>query len=66
MNAHILAHFYDVAREGWVFRGALMAIGSGMLLKMKGKQTVPVMIYRAALSPEFKTTIIEQISKCDF
>jgi len=44
--------------------GKIRRLAIGLMRKVKGKQTVPVMMYRAALSPEFRTTIIEQISKC--
>ncbi|MCL2744256.1 MAG: hypothetical protein FWE67_10425 [Planctomycetaceae bacterium] len=38
----------------------------GLTLKVKGKQTVPTMMFRAALSIEFRTAIIEQIIKSNF
>jgi predicted transposase YbfD/YdcC len=41
--------------------GKLRRLVHGMLLKVKGKQTVPRMMFRAALSPEFRTTVIEQL-----
>jgi len=43
--------------------GKLRRLVHGMLLKVKGKQTVPKMMFRAALSPEFRTTVVEQIVK---
>jgi len=46
--------------------GKIRRLAIGLMRKVKGKQTVPTMMYRAALSPEFRTTIIEQISKGDF
>jgi predicted transposase YbfD/YdcC len=41
--------------------GKLRKLAHGMLLKVKGKQTVPRMMFRAALSPDFRTTVIEQL-----
>ena len=41
--------------------GKLRRLTHGLMLKVKGKQTVPKMMFRAALSPEFRTTIIGQI-----
>ena len=46
--------------------GKLRRLAIGLMRKVKGKQTVPTMMFRAALSPEFRTTIIEQIIKIDF
>ena len=46
--------------------GKLRRLAIGWMRKVKGKQTVPNMMYRAALSPEFRTTIIEQIIKCNY
>jgi len=43
----------------------LRRLAVGLMRKVKGKQTIPVMMFRAALSPEFRTTIIEQILKVD-
>jgi len=43
--------------------GKLRRLVQGMLLKVKGKQTVPKMMFQAALSPEFRTTVVEQIVK---
>ena len=43
--------------------GKLRRLVHGMMLKVKGKQTVPKMMFRAALSPEFRTTVVEQIVK---
>ena len=46
--------------------GKLRRLAIGLMRKVKGKQTVPVMMYRAALSPDFRTTIVEHISKGEF
>jgi hypothetical protein len=41
--------------------GKLRRLAHGLLLKVKGKQTVPKMKFRAAVSEEFRTKVIEQI-----
>jgi len=41
--------------------GKLRRLAHGLLLKVKGKQTVPKMMFRAAVSPEFRTTVVGQI-----
>jgi len=41
--------------------GKLRRLALGLMRKVKGKQTVPTMMFNAALSPEFRTTIIEKI-----
>ena len=46
--------------------GKIRRLAIGLMRKVKGKQTVPVMMYRAALSPECRTTIIQQIAKSKF
>ena len=43
--------------------GLLRRLVQGLLLKVKGKQTVPKTMFRAALSPDYRTTILEQIVK---
>ena len=43
--------------------GKLRRLVHGLLLKVKGKQTVPKVMFRAALSPEYRTTIVGQIVK---
>jgi predicted transposase YbfD/YdcC len=46
--------------------GKLRRLAVGLMMKVKGKQTVPRMMFRAALSPEYRMTIIQQIAKCEF
>ena len=41
--------------------GKLRRLAMALMRRVKGKQTVPRMMFRAALSPEFRTTIIEQL-----
>jgi predicted transposase YbfD/YdcC len=41
--------------------GKLRRLAHGLLQKVKGKQTVPKVMYRAALSPDFRTLVIGQI-----
>jgi len=43
--------------------GKIRRLAVGLMQKVKGKQTVPNMMFRAALSPEFRTTILGQIIK---
>ena len=43
--------------------GKLRRLAIGLMRKIKGKQTVPAMMLRAALSAEVRTTIVEQIIK---
>jgi len=43
--------------------GKLRRLVHGLLLKVKGKQTVPKTMFRAALSPNYRTTVVEQIVK---
>ena len=38
----------------------------GLMRKVKDKQTVPTMLYRAALSTEFKTTLVAQLANLEF
>jgi len=45
--------------------GKIRRLAIGLMRKVKEKQTVPVMMYRAALSPEYRTTIIQQIAKSE-
>ena len=46
--------------------GKLRRLALGLICRVKGKQTVPKAMFRAALSPEFRTTLIEQLENCDF
>jgi predicted transposase YbfD/YdcC len=46
--------------------GKLRRLAVGLMMKVKGKQTVPRMMFRAALSTEYRTTIIEQMANCEF
>jgi hypothetical protein len=46
--------------------GKLRRLALCLMRKVKGKQTVPRMTYRAALSQEYRMTIIQQIAKCEF
>jgi predicted transposase YbfD/YdcC len=41
--------------------GKLRRLAHGLLSKAKGKQTIPKVMYRAALSPDFRTFVIGQI-----
>jgi len=41
--------------------GKLRRLAIGFMRKVQDKQTVPNMMFRAALSPDFRTKIIEQI-----
>ena len=41
-------------------------LARGLLASLKGKQSVPQMMCRAALSPEFRTSVIEKIAKEKF
>jgi predicted transposase YbfD/YdcC len=41
----------------------LRRLAMGLMQKVKGKQTVPNMMFQAALDPEFRTNIIEKIVK---
>jgi len=43
--------------------GKLRRLVHGLLLNVKGKQTMQKIMFRAALSPEFRTTIVGQIVK---
>jgi len=43
--------------------GKLRRLVHGLLLKVKGKQTVPKTMFRADLSPNYRTTILEKIVK---
>jgi len=43
--------------------GKLRRFVHGLLLKVKGNQTVPKLRFRAALTPEFRTTVLEKIIK---
>ena len=46
--------------------GKLRRLAIGLMRKVKGNQTVPRMMFRAALSPDFRTTLIAQIWNADF
>ena len=46
--------------------GKLRRLVLGLMRKMKGKQTVPTMMYRAALSTEFRTTLVAQLANLEF
>ena len=46
--------------------GKLRRLAMGLMGKVKGKKTIPVIRFQAALSPKFRTTIIEQIVKTNF
>jgi predicted transposase YbfD/YdcC len=46
--------------------GKLRRLALGLMRKVKGKQTVPTMMFKAALSPDFRTALIGQIAKCKF
>ena len=41
--------------------GNFRRLALGLMRKVKGKQTVPTMMFKAALSTEFRTAIIEKI-----
>ena len=41
--------------------GKIRCLAKGLMGKVKDKQTVPNMMFQAALSPEFRTTILEKI-----
>jgi predicted transposase YbfD/YdcC len=41
--------------------GKIRRLALGLMRKVKGKQTIPNMMFRAALSPEFRTSVIQQI-----
>jgi predicted transposase YbfD/YdcC len=45
--------------------GKLRRLAVGLMRKVKGKQTVPNRMFRATVSPECRTTIIEQIVKAE-
>ena len=42
--------------------GKLRRLAIGLMRKVKGKQTVPTMMYRAALSKEFRTTLVGKLT----
>ena len=44
----------------------LRRLAVGLMRKVKGKQTVPNMMFQAALDPEFRTKVVEQIAKEKF
>jgi predicted transposase YbfD/YdcC len=46
--------------------GKLRRLALGLIRGVKGKQTVPNVMFRAAWSPEFRTTLIEQIAESNF
>jgi predicted transposase YbfD/YdcC len=46
--------------------GKLRRLVLGLMRKVKGKQTVPTMMYRAALSTEFRTTLVAQLANLEF
>ena len=41
--------------------GKIRRLARGLMGKMKGKQTIPNMMFQAALDPEFRTSIFEKI-----
>jgi predicted transposase YbfD/YdcC len=41
--------------------GKIRRLALGLMRKVKGKQTIPNMMFRAALSPEFRTAVVQQI-----
>ena len=43
--------------------GKLRRLALGLMRRVKGKQTVPTMMFKAALSSEFRTSLIGQIAK---
>src|SRR5215469_5493134 len=43
--------------------GKLRRLALGLMRKVKGRQTVPTMMFKAALSHDFRTTIVEQMIK---
>jgi predicted transposase YbfD/YdcC len=45
--------------------GKIRRLAIGLMGKVKGKQTIPNMMFRAALSPEFRTSVIQQIIACE-
>jgi len=46
--------------------GKLRRLVRGLLGGVKGKRSVPQMMFRAALSPEFRTEVFEKIAKGKF
>jgi len=46
--------------------GKLRRLALGLMRKVKGKQTVPTRMFKAALSTDFRTAIIEKISNEKF
>ena len=46
--------------------GKLRRLARGLLGGVKGKQSVPQMMFRAALSPEFRTEVVAKIAKEKF
>ena len=44
----------------------LRRLAMGLMRKVKGRQTVPNMMFQAALDPEFRTKIVEKIVKEKF
>jgi len=44
----------------------LRRLAVGLMRKVKGKQTVPNMMFQAALDPDFRTKVVEQIVKEKF
>jgi len=46
--------------------GKLRRLALGLMGKVKGKKTIPTVMFQAALSPEYRTSIIEQIVKNNF
>jgi predicted transposase YbfD/YdcC len=46
--------------------GKLRRLALGLMRKVKGKQTVPTMMFKAALSSEFRTSLIGQICNGNF
>jgi predicted transposase YbfD/YdcC len=46
--------------------GKLRRLAMGLMRKVKGKRTVPTMMFQAALCPDYRTTIVEQICNQKF
>ena len=46
--------------------GKLRRLALGLMRKVKGKQTVPTMMFKAALAPDFRTSVIEKLINCEF
>jgi predicted transposase YbfD/YdcC len=46
--------------------GKLRRLAIGLMGKVKGKKTIPTIMFQAALSTEFRTTIVEQLAKTNY